>query len=342
MKLDNIYLFEHSPEAIEAVKSGDAFVSTGGIRRKGEYGSGFLELAKPAVLSVADFQSLFEDKEHAFETDDRLCQLEAQIAFSDTALREMESIAWLNNAAIQRLYNLTQEGFKQTLYGLECVASQLTEFEQYIYRRDKRQLAQEIQTYLNYLKTDYGLLKSKKYSVTNGSIAEHLDQMSAMIKSLMFDIKNGEDDSFVAVKLLKHLVPPFAEVVRKYSALFYYENDSEMMPGNYEEWVHTISMVCNSRKFKEKLAYYINLNCSMPFKDKMLLCNGISMGLRKILYNVRQDREFIDRHSKEEYLSIGEVVRKKTEQKDYHVLHGDVIFFLDSPKETDNIGKRID
>lgn len=330
MKLDTIYLFEHSPEAIEAVQSGDAFVSSGGIRKKG---GALIELAKPAVLSAADLQSLFEDKEHALETDERLCQLESQLTFSEAALREIEDTAWLNNAAIIRTYNLTQEGFKQTLYGLESVARQLTGLEQYIYKRDKKQLVQETQKYINYLKTDYGLLRSKKYSVTNGSIAEHLDQMSAMIKTLMLDIKNEEDDSYVAIMILKNLVPPFAEVVRKYSALFYYENECEMMPGNYEEWVNTISMVCKSRKFKEKLTYYINLKCTMPFKDKMLLCNGISIGMRRLLSNVIQDREFIGRHSKEEYMSIEEQVRKKTRQKDYYTLHEDVIFFLDDARK---------
>ena len=79
MNLDNILLFEQSPEALEAVRSGNAIVSSGGIRRKGEAGTGFLEQAKPAALSVADFQSLFEGKEHALETDERLSNLNAQL-----------------------------------------------------------------------------------------------------------------------------------------------------------------------------------------------------------------------------------------------------------------------
>lgn len=70
--LSNILLFEHSPEALEAVRSGDAIISAGGIRRKGKAGSGFLEQAKPAQMSVADFQDLFEGKAHALETDEQI------------------------------------------------------------------------------------------------------------------------------------------------------------------------------------------------------------------------------------------------------------------------------
>ena len=335
MRLENILLFEHSPEALEAVKSGNAVVRSGGIRKKGNGGGGFLELAKPAVLSVADFKSLFEGKEHALLTDERLNQLESQLSLSDAALAEIENTAWLNNVAIQRTYTLTYAGFQHTLHGLECVSKQLTDFEQYVYKRDKKQLAKETQKYINYLKTDYGLLRSKKYDVTNGNIAEHLDQMSAMIKTLMLDIKNDEEDSFAAVMILKHLLPPFTTVVRKYSALYYYENNCEMMPGALDEWINTISMVCNSRIFKEKLTYYINLKCTMPFKDKILLGNKIGISMKSLISNVKHDKEYICKHSKDEYLSIAEQVREKTKQQDYYILDGNVFIFLDDPKEQD-------
>ena len=329
MNLDNILLFEQSPEALEAVKSGNAFVSTGGIRRKGETGTGFLEQAKPAALSVADFQSLFEGKEHALETDERLSNLDAQLALSAEGLKEIENIGWLNNAAIQRTYVLTYEGFRQTLCGLESVAHQLSGLEQYVRKRDIKQLAQETQTYINYLKTDAGDLRSKKYSVTNGKIAEHLDQISALVKRLMSDLENNEGDAFVAVQILRALLPPFAYVVRKYSALYFYENDGELMPGDYEEWVKTISSVARSKLFREKLTYYINLKTSIPFKDKMLLSREIDSGVSKLVSSVEFDRNYIESHSREEYLSIGDQLCKKIDAKDYYVDGQNLVVFLD-------------
>lgn len=332
MNLDNILLFEQSPEALEAVKSGNAIVSAGGIRRKGEAGTGFLEQAKPAALSVADFQSLFEGKEHALETDERLSHLDAQLALSAEGMKEIENIGWLNNAAIQRTYALTYEGFRQTLYGLETVAHQLSGFEQYVRKRDIKQLAQETQTYINYLKTDAGDLRSKKYSVTNGKIAEHLDQISALIKRLMSDVENGDGDTFVAVQVLRALLPPFTYVVRKYSALYFYENDGELMPGAYEEWVKTISSVARSKMFREKLTYYINLKTGIPFKDKMLLSRNIGSGMTKLISNVEFDRKYIESHSKEEYLSIDNQIRQKIESKDYHISGRNAVIFLDDGK----------
>ena len=230
------------------MKAGNAIVSSGGIRRKGETGTGFLEQAKPAALSVADFQSIFEGKEHALETDERLRQLDAQVKLSAAGMKEIEKIGWLNNAVIQRNYVLTYEGFRQTLYGLESVAHQLSEFEQYVRKRDIKQLVQNTQTFINYLKTDAGDLRSKKYNVTNGKIAEHLDQISALIKRLMSDLENNED-AFIAVQIIMTLLPPFAYIVRKYSSLYFYENDGELLPGDYEEWVSIISAVSGNKMF---------------------------------------------------------------------------------------------
>ena len=332
MNLDNILLFEQSPEALEAVKSGNAIVSSGGVRRRGEAGTGFLEQAKPAALSVADFQSLFEGKEHALETDERLSRLDAQLALSAEGMKEIENIGWLNNAAIQRTYVLTYEGFRQTLYGLESVAHRLSGLEQYVRKRDIKQLAQETQTYINYLKTDAGDLRSKKYSVTNGKIAEHLDQISALIKRLMVDLENNEGEAFVAVQILRVLLPPFAYVVRKYSALYFYENDGELMPGDYEEWVKTISSVARSKLFREKLTYYINLKTSIPFKDKMLLSREIDRGVSKLVYSVEFDRNYIESHSKEEYLTIENQIRQKIESRDYYISGRNAVIFLDNGK----------
>lgn len=337
MNLDNILLFEQSPEALEAVKSGNAIVSAGGIRRKGETGTGFLEQAKPAALSVADFQSLFEGKEHALETDERLSNLDARLALSAESMREIKNIGWLNNAAIQRSYVLTYEGFRQTLYGLESVALQLSGFEQYVRKRDIKQLAQETQTYINYLKTDAGDLRSKKYSITNGKIAEHLDQISALIKRLISDLENNEGDSFVAVQVISALLPPFAFVVRKYSALYFYENDGELMPGDYEEWVKTIASVAKSRMFREKITYYINLKTIIPFKDKMLLSRELGSGMTKLLSSVEFDCNYIESHSKEQYLSIENQIRQKIELRDYYISGRNAVIFLDDgkPKEVE-------
>ena len=104
------------------------------------------------------------------------------------------------------------------------------------------------------------------------------------------------------------------------------------MPGDYEEWVKTISYVAKSRMFREKLTYYINLKTSIPFRDKMLLSREIGSGMTKIISSVEFDRNYIESHSKEEYLTIENQIRQKIESRDYYISGRNAVIFLDNGK----------
>ena len=334
-ELKNIFLYEHTPEAIHAIEAGEARISSGGIIKIGGAGKGFQELARPASMSVADFQSLFEGKEHALETDEHLSQLDAQLALSAKGLKAIQETEWLNYAAAQRNYALTYEGFKQALNGISCVANQLSQFEQYVRRRDTKELAEQVQKYINYMNTDAGDLRSKKYSPTNGIIGEHLDQISALIKRLLCDVEAEEGDLFISVQMLINLLQPFSYVVRKFSAAYYYENDGELLPGNYDEWVKTISAVSESKKLKDMVEYYIRLKMEIPYRDKIIVSRTISTAPSKMLSGVRFEKRYIENHSKEEYLSISEQICQKVAAKSYYLKNGNLIIFLGDGKSAD-------
>lgn len=333
--LNNIFLYEHTPEAIQAIEAGEARISSGGIIRIGGSGKGFQELARPASMSVADFQSLFEGKEHAMETDEHLSQLDAQLALSAEGLKAIQETEWLNYAVAQRNYTLTYEGFKQALNGINSVANQLSQFEQYIRRRDIKELSEKVQKYINYMNTDAGDLRSKKYSPTNGKIGEHIDQISALIKRLLSDVETEEGDMFISVQMLINLLQPFSYIVRKFSAAYYYENDGEFMPGNYDEWVKTISVVSRSKKFQDVVEYYIKLKMEIPYRDKMLISRTICSAPSKMLSGVKFEKRYIENHSKEDYLSINKQICQKVDTKDYYLKNGNLMIFLGDGKSTD-------
>ena len=327
--LNNILLFEHSADALEAVKSGEAIISSGGIRRKGKTGSGFLEQAKPAIMSVADFQDLFEGKTHALETDEHLRYLDSKLALSEEGIKELRNIGWLNNEAIQRVYSLTYNGFKQTLYGIENVSRQLSEFEEYVRNRDAKSLLEKSQIYMNYLKTDAGDLRLKNIQITNGRISEHLDQISAFINFLLNEVSDEKIDSFIHVQILINLITPFSYVVRRFSALYYYESESKYMPGNYEEWIRTISNVGGSTPFMNKIEYYVKLKTPLCYRDKILICKEINREPFRILKNIQFERKYIQSHSKDKYLSLDNQILNKIEKCDYYIQDCNAAIFLD-------------
>lgn len=327
--LNNIFLYEHSEEAMEAVKSGDAIISSGGILRKGENGKGFLELAKPSVMSVADLMSLFEGKEQELKKDTHLEKKDMYLTLTNDSLKEITNVGWLNNALIKRNYVVTYEGFCHTLNGIENVIKQMSEIEEYIRKRDNEELLEKTQTYLNYLKTDSGNMLSEKYSVVNGNIAEHLDKISAFIKRLI-NIIEADDTSEVIVQILCNLINPFAYVIRKYSSLYYYENDGKIMPGNYDEWIKVLSLLTKSAKLKELVEYYIMLNVSIPYRDKVKLIRETNQNIKCIISNVGFEKRYIQSHSKDQYLLFDNQIRKKIRERDYTVIDNSIIIFLDS------------
>ena len=107
------------------------------------------------------------------------------------------------------------------------------------------------------------------------------------------------------------------------------------MPGDYDEWIKMISLVSKSRLFREKIEYYINLKYSISYRDKVLLYKGFDNEMMKLLANVKFDRKYIENHSKEEYLSLDEQVRKRIETKDYYIEGRNAVIFLDESKTTD-------
>lgn len=328
MNKNNIFLYEVSQDALDEINSGKAKLSSGGIIRIGSAGKGFHELAKPVSMSVADLETLFESKEHALLTDEQLSRLDSKLALSEEGLREIQRTEWLNYEVLQRNYILTYKGFVQTVNEIKIATKQLKEFELYVRKRDVKDLNEKMQVFINYMNSDVGDLRSKKYSPTNGKIGEHLDQISALIERLINDIETEDGDLFFSFIMLIKLLQPFAFVVKLYSAAYFYENDGELMPGNYEKWVNIISEVSKSKKFKDFTEYYIKLKTELPYREKILLSRMISDLPSKALASIEFERHYISNHSKEEYLSIGDQICRKIESKDYRFIKGKLCIFL--------------
>lgn len=328
MKLDNCFIVEYTPEALEAVQNGNAIISTGGIRRKGDGKSGFLELSKPATMSVADLMCLFEKQEEKQLIDERLLHLESQLLISENGMNELKEYAWLNYAATKRTYSLTYAGFQQTLFGINCLERHISELERQLRERDTLNQMKKTHEYINYLKSDAGKLGSSKFDVINSSIADHLDEISAFVIYLLKNIENARGDVLSQIQMIFTLLRPFCYVFRKYAALYFFQNDKELMPGNYDEWVKTISAVYWSRRFSDQLFYYISLCTVIPYKDKVVLAKQSHSNTFELISNIEFERTFIERHSKEEYLALPQQIRSKAISGDFFICNQDPVFFI--------------
>ncbi len=328
MDLDNIFLYEQTPMAVEAVQAGDAFWGPGGIRRKGDMGKGFLEQAKPACISVSDFKSMFETQEHALATDEQLKELNARVNLSAAGMAEIENIGWLNNTAIQRGNAMTYAGFQKVLLGIDNLTKQFSQLAQYMEDQYISELIKKARTYVGNMRNDAGKLQIDGFNVIDSNISDHLDSIWTLLLQLFEDVKQGKHDPYVAIQLFVNLLPPYAYVVKRYSSLYYYSSGQKLMPGNYPDWVDTISKIVKSRTFHDKLFYYVNLNTMLSFRDKTEICFNIGRELYNPLSGLEFENKYIQNHNKKEYLDIPKRIQEKFEAKDYDHGKGYIGFLI--------------
>lgn len=314
--LDNVFLFMQSDDALEALHSGDAKLSSGGIRKKD---GTLLELAKPAQLSVAELLSLIDGKT---TTKAGELSLEDELKKRDIEIEHINQIAFLNNRALQNVYTLTYEGFKQTLIGINDVKDQVEKLSQSV---SKHYFSEELESALrlmNYMKTDYGNLCSNKYDVTNGNIAEHLDEICAFISRLEYEVNNGAENSQFKIEIVINLFSPFANIVRRFSALYYYANG--FLPGNFEGWIRVIT----KSGIMNNLFYYVNLYFDSPFRTKVKQIDTANKAIQRLCQNIEFDVKFIGSHTKEEYQALPNTIIENINSNRYYLDDNGICIFI--------------
>ena len=307
---DNVFLFMQSDDAMEALRSGDAKLSSGGIRKAD---GTFMELAKPAYLSAKDFLSIIDDK---IASQSNCFPEIIELRMRMNEVERANQISWLNYETIQNVYTLTYEGFNQTLLGVAVVKDRIEKLSITVLQHYIRDDLESAQRFMNFMKTDYGNLCSNKYDVTNGNIAEHLDEISAYLKRLINEVINDVEGSKYKLEIVMNLIIPFSNLVRRYSALYFYDND--FLPGNHEEWFSIIEGSLLSHGFMINLQYYVNLYAKLPFRARVKQFAQIKKKIQMLGDNIRFDEKYIESHTREEYRDLPNKINESLNSNSYY------------------------
>lgn len=150
-------------------------------------------------------------------------------------------------------------------------------------------------------------------------VARTLNEVEAYFERLHIELKTGTSDDQLVLASIIFLIRPYTYVVRRYSALFYYENDR--YPPNYEEWVEVISNITKDGRVKNKLHYFLRLNLDCSLEDVYIARNSVLFNLRGFIRQIEFDRSYALQHSREQYLSIDKQLQDKIDQKDYNIIN---------------------
>lgn len=300
-----IYLYSHSPEAEKILESGEAAISAGGIRRPD---GTMMDMAKPLSFTLDELKEMFCGDKQVIETEDKIKRLEAEMSISHEGIQELLKIGWLNNEALNQLYSLTYAGFRQTLSGIKAISSNVDNLKRYIELRDFNDIKEKTEKYVAFLGTDMQKLRLPNCQILNSPIDEHINEIGTFIKRMYDGLMNGTEDGLISCIIIKALIGPFSDVLKKYAVLFLYENG--VAADWCSDWAKLIYEISTDERFREKVGYYIQLEMDLPYRDKVILERDYIRKIESVYDALMFDVDYALYHNKEEYLSMEKTIQK--------------------------------
>ena len=305
-----VFAYVFSEETTKEILAGNAFLGVGGAKRNNGTS---LELGKPLVINS---ESVGKSSESGSDIDKQIKKLSVdnnKLLATLGNLAKIEENTWLSYALSRQTYNITVEGFKETLHSID-------EIKQYLEVKDLMDEYDRINTYKLDLSSYAGKMRSPGYNVTNSSIDERLNEIAVHLQKQtgIFCSKNA--DSILAFQIISSLICPFSYAVRKYSALYYYE--AGLSPANYETWIGVIEALYNNREFQDHLMYHLRLDSGLSVRDCVTTFACLNDKAKELVSQIKFDNTYVTSHSKDEYLTLGETIQQKIRNDDYKIIDG--------------------
>ncbi len=312
------FMFALSAEGTKQLQEGTLTLSSGGLRRPD---GSLYEMATPVCF---DTKSIPQDTDKTAEEifQKRLALTTARLDQTLQDVNALKDIAWMNYAVNCRTYEMTYQGFQRLIGQLDDISAQLSRVERRLNNKefnDRQELANK---YKNNLMSIAGFMEIKNFNATSAflSVAATLDEIAAYFERLHNELKTGTGNDQIVLESIVFLLGPYTYVVRRYSALFYYENEG--YPPNYEKWVEAVSKITKDARVKNKFQYYLRMNSNCSLEDVYIARDRAMFNLRGFVGQIVFDRSYVLQHLKEEYLSIDRQLQDKIEQKDYQIIDG--------------------
>lgn len=280
-------VFTLSKEAMKLVKSGEAVLESGGIRRTtGE----FLELAKPAVKSagknavksagknaiknvgknaikgvsgnisspVTMVSSLAGNVQNAFiqhgvnqangKLDVSLEKLD-QLQTSVDALLKAGSWGWVSSAVGLVNCGISVAGFYMTLQKMDKLSDQLSRFETEYQQNVLSDELEKARRIELSLHEDLAILTEQtSIGMNKRAIVDNLNEATGFLEKIIDKFLNQRIEGQIGCCLIYSLSILYMQVVRAFSARCYYEDGK--FPVNYDDWTN-IPNIINSDDFKK-------------------------------------------------------------------------------------------
>lgn len=312
------FLFTFSAEATAELMAGNVSLSSGGLRKPD---GTMLELAKPVVIDPAEVAKIPNSSVEE--------QLEIQIRITNSKLDQviadnqaLSKIAWMNYAVNCRTYEMTYQGFQAVIQRLDSISAQFANFQIRLDNKEFNDALELNNKYKSNLQTIASVLERKNFNAGMAAltIEPMMNEIQAYFERLYSELKAGIKTDQLLLGSIIFLLEPYCYVIRRYSALYYYEN--ETYPANYRTWIDVISRIIRDARFQNRMQYCLRVNSDMTLEDVLIAKNKAMFNLRGAVKQIDFDRRYTLCHSKEQYLSIDKQLQEKIAFNDYQVIDG--------------------
>lgn len=312
------FLFTFSAEATAELLAGNVSLSSGGLRKPD---GTMLELAKPVMIDPADVEKIpnhSTDEQLKIEIRDTNSKLDQVISDNQALSR----IAWMNYAVNCRTYEMTYQGFRAVIQRLDSISAQLSDLQIRLDNKEFNDALELNNKYKNNLQTIAGVMETKNFNAGMEAltIEPMLNEIQAYFKRLYSELKSGVKTNQLLLGSIVFLLEPYCYVIRRYSALYYYENDT--YPANYRTWIDIISHIVKDKNFMNGMQYCLRLNTELLLEDVLIANSKAMFNLRGAIKQIDFDKRYALCHSKEQYLSINKQLQDKIASNDYQIIDG--------------------
>lgn len=312
------FLFTFSAEATAELMAGNVSLSSGGLRKPD---GSMLELAKPVLVDPADVAKIPN-----CSVDEQLTmQIKATNNMLDQVIADnqaLSKIAWMNYAVNCRTYEMTYKGFQAVIQRLDSISAQFSDFQVRLDNKEFNDALELNNKYKNNLQTIAGVMETKSFNAGMAAltIEPMLNEIQAYFERLYSELKAGVKADQLILGSIVFMLEPYCYVVRRYSALFYYEN--EIYPANYQTWIDIVSCIVHDARFKNRMQYFLRVDSDLTLEDVLIAKTKALFNLKGSISQMEIDRRYALCHSKEQYLSIGKQLQDKIAYKDYQLIDG--------------------
>ena len=308
-------IFALSADGIKQLKDGKLILSSGGLRRQD---GSLYEMATPVYLEPdIQVKKIGNDEEDVLRK-----QLAATAFHQNLTLQNIEAlmdIEWMNYAVNCRSYEMTYQGFQILIGQLDDISTQLDKVERKIDSKEFYDRVELTNKYKNHIKSIAGHMETKNFNASSAflNIAFALDEIEAYFLRLHNELSTGNNDQIILGSIIV-LIGPYSYVIRRYSALYYYENG--VYPPNYNKWAEVVNKITKDYRLKRRIYYYLRVNSQLSIEDVFIAGNKAIFNLQEYTRQIDFDHTFVLQHTKDQYLSIDKQLQKKIEDNDFYIL----------------------